>query len=357
MQPSRVAKLEMVHKTLQKSFLSDISCVIMKERFCKQRMGRKLSGKFTNRRRGMIDLGNGWYKGDDGYLHSKRHDEHMRQYWEEILASGKYPYFESQETKDYVEKTLGREIDLPIKVPGEPPKQIREFGGYNWRVLDEREGKEFLISGYVLEHRAYHGVWHENMTKEDMEALSTTWADCDLRAYLNGEFLNSFSESDRARIAETHNQNQNNQWYFADAMASEDERWIRYAPIGGADTIDKIFLLSIDEVVKYFGDSGSLEKRRNLCKETIEDWFDDERLARCPSPCPYGKKPIRWPSEKPVHEEYCKSTIWLLRSPGLTSFRVAHVYELGKIYMAGDAVTGREIPCRFGVRPALWLKV
>jgi hypothetical protein len=46
-----------------------------------------------------------------------------------------------------------------------------------------------------------------------------TWADCDLRAYLNGGFYNSFNDSDRMRIAEALNENKDNQWWGTSAAA------------------------------------------------------------------------------------------------------------------------------------------
>ena len=59
--------------------------------------------------------------------------------------------------------------------------------------------------------------------------------------YLNGEFYNRFSENEKARIAETRVITNNNPW--------------RQNINGGEDTTDKIFLLSIEEVVEHLGDS------------------------------------------------------------------------------------------------------
>ena len=59
-----------------------------------------------------------------------------------------------------------------------------------------------------------------------------TWETCTLRTYLNGEFYNSFSAEDKAKIALTHNTNLDNPEYGTD---------------GGNDTEDYIYLLSIAE--------------------------------------------------------------------------------------------------------------
>jgi hypothetical protein len=227
---------------------------------------------------------------------------------------------------------------------------IVDFGGYEWRVLEVSGGKALLLSEYVLEHRAYNGEYHngeyhENMTLEELEALATTWADCDLRAYLNGEFLNSFSQSDRERIAETRNDNQDNQWFYAEAMASGDNWWIQYAPRGGADTSDRIFLLSLEEVAKYFGDSGQLRNRPNNDIYWIDDQYNEARVARCLSSCPYDD----------YHSDggYGSASWWWLRSPGSYSIGAANVYFDGNINVGGDVINGWSA----GVRPALWLNL
>ncbi|MCL2079129.1 MAG: DUF6273 domain-containing protein [Oscillospiraceae bacterium] len=62
---------------------------------------------------------------------------------------------------------------------------------------------------------------------------------------MNGEFYNSFSANDRERISETR-------------VATPDNSW--YDTSGGEIVGNKIFLLSIEEVARYFGDSGALAR-------------------------------------------------------------------------------------------------
>jgi len=111
-----------------------------------------------------------------------------------------------------------------------------KFGEYEWRVLDEKDGLTLIITERVIEQRVYHGV---------QEPI--TWEKSDMRKYLNGEFLCKFTASERAKIAETHVTDRDNPWYGA--------KW-------GNATDDRVFLLSYDEVVRYFGDSGAIEDRR-----------------------------------------------------------------------------------------------
>ena len=125
----------------------------------------------------------------------------------------------------------------PIPVP--PGGKIR-FGGYDWYVLDKQKGKILILTEKVIEKRAYH-------SKE----CAITWETCDMRKYLNGDFYQSFSESDRLRIAETKVVTKDNPWYGT----------------SGNPTTDKVFLLSIDEVIKYFGDSG--QKKPGICIQIV----------------------------------------------------------------------------------------
>ena len=58
---------------------------------------------------------------------------------------------------------------------------------------------------------------------------------------IHSAFFNTFTDEERSRILPRDVHNTDNGWF-----------WIR----GGNDTVDYIFLLSIEEVVRYFGDSG-----------------------------------------------------------------------------------------------------
>ncbi|MDR1464668.1 MAG: DUF4062 domain-containing protein, partial [Oscillospiraceae bacterium] len=66
------------------------------------------------------------------------------------------------------------------------------FGNYDWRVLEVRDGKALLITKEVIDEKPYNEKWK-----------GVTWETCTLRGYLNGEFYESFSEADRAKIVET----------------------------------------------------------------------------------------------------------------------------------------------------------
>ena len=184
------------------------------------------------------------------------------------------------------------------------PGDIMPFGGYDWRVLDVRDNRVLLISDKIIETKAYHNG-----------GATITWEKCTLREYLNGEFYDKFSAAEKAAIAETTIPNEDNQWFGTS---------------GGAATADKIFLLSLEEAVRYFGDSGQLENRPKLKPSYITDQYDSARIAKNAS----GKALWRW-----------------LRSPGNRSDRAAIVNLDGFVYIDGSSVDNYS----GGVRPALWL--
>lgn len=192
------------------------------------------------------------------------------------------------------------------------------FGGHQWRVLDRQGDAALLVTEKIIEQRPYHDAYRE-----------ITWADCALRAYLNGAFYEGFSAADRARIMPVVNKNLDNQWYGTK---------------GGEDTEDRVFLLSMEEAVcRYFGDSR-------------------EKLY---SP---GKKQRYWFERKDANNS--KRTAWLeagggiwwwwLRSPGRVGVKAVYVHGDGNIgiqgnnILIGNLADGR---CTGGVRPALWMRL
>lgn len=192
------------------------------------------------------------------------------------------------------------------------------FGGYNCRVLDIQNNTALVITEEIIEQRPYHDAYKD-----------ITWADCALREYLNGEFYNKFNVSDKSRIIPVLNKNPDNQWYGAK---------------GGADTRDSIFLLSIEEVCKYFGDSRSILHNRG---KNQRYWFqrkdenNSKRLARL-----QGKEGAWW---------------WWLRSPGRVNVKAVYIFGTdGNIGIQGNNIFKGNISdgkCTGGVRPALWINL
>ena len=210
---------------------------------------------------------------------------------------------------------------------------IHSFAALDWHVLDVQNGKALLLSDKVIEKKAYHSLF-----------AAITWEECELRSYLDGAFYNSFGQ-DKTRIAETKLANKDNPWYNTS---------------GGNATTDRVFLLSLDEVVQYFGNSGDLKNRKDWELKDgkyilahgsgyyIHDQFDKARIA---------------------YDSDGKECLWWLRSPGcvvygsrrfpylpifgVNSFFAASVGGDGAVYVGGCIAVSESS----GVRPALWLNL
>jgi hypothetical protein len=185
------------------------------------------------------------------------------------------------------------------------PGGVIVFGGYDWRVLEVKDGAALLLSEAVLGEKPYN----ENYG-------SVTWAACSLRKYLNGDFYGKFDASEKSRITETRMVNDYNPWF---------------GTRGGSDTDDRIFLLSVDETVKYFGDSGQMADRK-----AAQYWIDDE----------YNQARVALDARS-------KASWWWLRSPGYFSNYAAYVNNDGNVDVNGSPVAD----AGGGVRPALWLNL
>ncbi len=166
------------------------------------------------------------------------------------------------------------------------------FGNYNgnteWIVLAKEDGKILVISKYAIEEKLYN-----------TEYTSITWEKCTLRSWLNNEYLTSaFSNDERSRIIEVSINNPDNAKYGTD---------------GGNNTTDKVFLLSIDEVNKYFTSDSA---RKAVLSDGTSVW-------------------------------------WWLRSPGDHSGTAAGVSSFGSVSEIGYYVSLKNE----AVRPALWIDI
>lgn len=172
-----------------------------------------------------------------------------------------------------------------------------------WRVLAKDGNKALVISEKVLDCESYDKSYNK-------EILTTaTWETCSLREWLNGSFLNeAFSKAEQSQIKNTN--------------VSADKN-PRYGTSAGNATIDKIFLLSIDEVNKY---------------------FTNNEARKC-APTAYAK----------VNGAYTRGgtavTWWWLRSPGESQYGAAGVGDDGLISYGGG-INFFGSGC---VRPAMWV--
>ena len=165
-----------------------------------------------------------------------------------------------------------------------------------WRFLKTDGTKALFISEKGLDCQRY-----------DSQKKDITWEKCSLRHWLNNEFLNSaLTLDERARIVKTR--------VTADKNPKFDTE-------SGEDTMDRVFLLSIDQ-----------EK----------ELFDSDADGKC-EPTDYAKK-------LGVLSEYGQCW-WWLRSPGSVSRYAAYVNGSGSPNYYGAYVHYTF----YAVRPALWI--
>jgi hypothetical protein len=194
------------------------------------------------------------------------------------------------------------------------------FGDYQWKVLDIKENKVLLITDQIIEQRDYH---------DKKEFI--TWEQSEIRYYLNHSFLETFSSSSKEKILTTQNTNANNPWYKSS---------------GGNDTFDKVFLLSLDEVVRlYFGDSSRLLDNP---KPNQRYWFDRK------------------------DENNIKRTAlfidshwwWWTRTPGKNNKVTVYIHGDGNIGIQGNGISKTSFNTLHhitksnegGIRPAMWVE-
>ena len=187
---------------------------------------------------------------------------------------------------------------------------VIRFGDFDWRVLDRQGSLGLVISEHVILWLPYHD-----------EPEEVTWATSSVRQELNWYFFQSFHPNDRERIVETPITTANNPWFGTS---------------GGETTVDRIFLLSIEETVHFFGDSGMLGSRTVPQDwRDINAWHVDDRYNINRQASSVGQTNVMW---------------WL-RSPGFYLTRVAAVSTIGLISVRGDM--SPTVPA--GVRPAMWV--
>jgi len=170
-----------------------------------------------------------------------------------------------------------------------------------WIVLAKEYGKFLLISQKILEYEPYHNIM-----------VDITWKDCSLRDWLNNDFYNlAFSDFEKKVIADIELIN-----FTTYALWGKEK--------GAFNTKDRVFLLSIAELKKYFY---SYSSRQASATEYAE-------------------------AQGSINKDGNAS--WWLRSPGIYSYCAQYVSNDGNIYLDYcNSVSDISV----GVRPAIWMKL
>lgn len=206
-----------------------------------------------------------------------------------------------------------------------------------WRVIDKKDGKLLVISDKLIDSFSFN----YNPSKSNIDDV--TWEKSSLRQFLNKEFITMQMTEDEAKmIATTHNTNKASNkylkgiWNFTQnpytEMATQNHR-------DDPDTDDKVFLLSLDEVLKYFpGEEDPIDKeypfsalkssknRTAYVTKSVDDkgkgYYDLKTLAGC----------------------------WMTRTLSDVGNKVVYITSRGEIYNYFTYVP-------LFIRPAMWINV
>ena len=208
------------------------------------------------------------------------------------------------------------------------------FHHYRWLVLDIQDNLMLIV---------YDRVMHPHHYRDDV-VEDGTWETSSIRYFLNNDFYHTIPRELRNRISEVELYNEDNPWWGTP---------------GGNSTLDRIFILSASEVLRYFGDSGMFERGADrsergfgivnerefgISHQGIHDQYSRNRVAR-----------IAWGARAG------ERAAWWLRTPGFSPFPLnpatSLVGEFGDFNLMGITKGHTSRVMRIGVRPAMWIYI
>lgn len=189
-----------------------------------------------------------------------------------------------------------------------------------WIVLDTVDDKMLVVSKNILDCVAFNN-----------EYADIDWANSTIRAWLNETFINNaFTTDEQERI-----------------LQSEVINMDPNAPVdasNGGNTLDKIFLLSEDEVLKYWPEDTDENRRAASSKVAIDNgvWTLTE-----------DRYEVLKNSGEDLSEQALGAGWWWLRNSGGKATFAMDVSADGKIREYGHEAFKKDD----GIRPAMWIVV
>lgn len=182
---------------------------------------------------------------------------------------------------------------------GSYPQTSAGIGPLDWIVLAQKDNMLLVVSREAIDCQKYHS-----------QNIDVTWETCSLRSWLNNTFYNAaFSSEEKGKIQTT--------------IVTADQN-PQYTTNPGNNTLDKLFLLSIQEATQYF-DS------------------DNERECRA----------TQYAISQGAYESVSTGcSWWWLRTPGISNKDAASVNSDGSI----DYDDGSVVSSKGTVRPAMWIE-
>ncbi|MCR5847232.1 MAG: DUF6273 domain-containing protein [Lachnospiraceae bacterium] len=236
--------------------------------------------------------------------------------------------------------------DTDINPLGVQKGDIIKFGEYEqdgnydngrepieWIVLYTENDKALVMSKYILDAQEYNNQYTE-----------VTWETCSLRKWLNDSFIRSaFSATENKKIMSVKLMNMDNPYW------NNTE--------GGNDTIDKVFSLSLDQIVNYIG----------YQKQHTDGYYFGANQMLIAEPTKYADARISPLFKHTITEEdyesrlksigYTRDVIglnaadWGLRTVGQSNFYHLHSSYFGWVSAHSDV----SVDATYGVRPAMFL--
>ncbi len=187
-----------------------------------------------------------------------------------------------------------------------------------WIVLSNDKDELFVVSKYALDCKKYNE-----------EYIEVTWETSTLRKWLNEDFYKTaFSKAEQSIIKTTTLKNEDN-----------PEFGTLYGAKGGNDTEDKVFLLSIADMINT--DYGFINEYYDL--------NEDNMINRRCAPTAYVIGQSIWTISRYKTAEGYEACLWWLRSPGSEKLKAAYVNNDGTIDYGGYYFYDHKMT----IRPAL----
>ena len=222
-----------------------------------------------------------------------------------IIPKQRYNYLVEQYGRELADKLIEINVGDTLTF-GEYEQDNDTSNGkedIEWLVLAKEGNRLLLISDKALDCQQYNESWED-----------VTWETCSLRKWMNNTFLNeAFSTEEQKMIQSTNVSADENPEYDTDP---------------GKATTDQVFLLSINEVNKYFAS-------------------DEERMC---VPTAYAIANGAYTSDS-YTKGGAATCWWWLRSPGRSQSSAAGVGRGGGVLGIGGNVSN-DYGC---VRPAIWI--
>lgn len=226
------------------------------------------------------------------------------------------------EVENMSDSELGEELDL-VYIKGNV--YWFKYEPIKWRILEQKEGRVFLICDVAIDSQAYNNVVEytdeERYNGDDNVPVGTyanNYKYSSIREWLNNSFYNTaFSEKQKQSIALTEIDNSQTSTGY-----SSENRYVC------ENTYDKVFLPSRAEVINENYGFNAVGNDDGLRKRAGTDYMKSQRFGTT-------EGDIRW----------------LLRTPGESIY-----YPITVVGPSGDISAQEVIDCTvLCVVPALWL--